>query len=153
MTVGALEPQFYRALTEQLSKAGIENIPNQFPEDKEEAKRRMADIFLQKNQKEWQEIFDRTDACVAPVLSLDEAPSHPHNDFRRSFIMNKKGQYDPAPAPRLSRTPAHAKNDVEEPEIGENTEEILKEMGYNSETVRKLLENNVVQHAVRRAKL
>lgn len=144
MTVGALEPQFYRELITKLSNAGVENIPDQYPENTEEAKKRMADIFLQKTQSEWQAIFDNTDACVAPVLSLDEAPLHPHNASRGSFLLNTKGKYDPAPAPRLSRTPAVARSDFPEPQIGENSREILIQLGYSSEDIQKLMQKKVV---------
>lgn len=106
MTVGALEPQFYQELINQLANAGVENVPDQFPNDLEVANNQMASIFLQKTQAEWQAIFDQTDACVTPVLGLGDAPLHQHNAFRGSFIRNAEGKYDPAPAPRLSRTPA-----------------------------------------------
>lgn len=153
MTVGALEPQFYQEFIDRLSKAGIENVPSQYPDDAEEAKKRLAEIFLQKTQLEWQGIFDHTDACVAPVLSLDEAPLHPHNAFRQSFLLNAKGQYDPTPAPRLNRTPAQPKNSVEEPTIGENSREILVQIGYNSEDIQKLLKNKVIHQTNTNAKL
>jgi alpha-methylacyl-CoA racemase len=153
MTVGALEPQFYQELIQRLSDAGVENVPDQYPDDSEEAKAKMTDIFLQKTQEEWRAIFDGTDACVAPVLSLDEAPLHEHNLSRGSFVRNTKGQYDPAPAPRLSRTPAQAQNNVEEPSIGENTREILMQMGYTTEDIQKFVKNKVAHQINGSAKL
>ncbi len=153
MTLGALEPQFYQEFVDRLSNAGIENAPSQYPDDAEEAKKHLSEIFLQKTQAEWQAIFDHTDACVAPVLSLDEAPLHPHNASRQSFIRNKRGQYDPAPAPRLSRTPAQPQNGIEEPSIGENSKEILAQMGYSSEDIQKFVRNRVVHQANANAKL
>lgn len=153
MTVGALEPQFYQELIKQLTIAEVENVPDQFPDDAEEAKNQMTEIFLQKTQAEWQAIFDQTDACVAPVLSLDEAPLHPHNASRGSFIRNAKGQHDPAPAPRLSRTPAVILGSREEPSIGENTREVLAEMGYKTEEIKQLIQDKVVHQVNSNAKL
>jgi len=153
MTVGALEPQFYQKLIQRLTDAGVKNVPDQYPDDSEEAKAQMTDIFLQKTQAEWRAIFDGTDACVAPVLTLDEAPLHEHNHSRGSFIRNTKGQYDPAPAPRLSRTPAQAQNNVEEPLIGENTREILMQMGYSKEDIQTFVKNKVAHQINGSAKL
>lgn len=153
MTVGALEPQFYQELLTKLASAGFKDVPDQYPEDPKEAKKRMADIFRQKTQSEWQDIFDGTDACVAPVLSLDDAALHPHNVSRASFVLNTKGKYDPAPAPRLSRTPAVAQNEQEEPRIGENSREILMQLGYSSNNIQKLVQTKVVHQENSIAKL
>ena len=153
MSVGALEPQFYQEFFQRLIGAGIKNVPDQYPDDAEEAKAQMTEIFLQKTQAEWRAIFDGTDACVAPVLSLDEAPLHEHNASRGSFIRNTKGQWDPAPAPRLSRTPAQALTNVEEPQIGENTRDILAQMGFNKEEIQKFIKNKIAHQVNGSAKL
>ena len=153
MTVGALEPQFYQELVDKLSNAGIDNIPDQYPDNEQDAKKRMADIFQQKTRDEWRAIFDGTDACVAPVLSLDEAALHPHNVSRKSFVINSKGQYDPAPAPRLSRTPAEPRADLHEPAIGDNSSQVLSEIGYTPEEVAKLIKGNVVHQTAVTSKL
>ncbi len=144
MSVGALEPQFYKELVKRLKSAGFDDIPSQFPEDAEAAKKRMSDIFLSKTRSEWQTIFDGTDACVAPVLSMDEAAAHPHNVARSSFLSNSQGQSDPGPAPRLSRTPAVPQNNKPEPAIGENSISILEQFGYSPDEIKKLVQSKVV---------
>ena len=71
--------------------------------------------------------LDGTDACVTPVLEKDEAPSHPHNKARASFLPSGL----PGPAPRLSRTPASASSGGDSLEWGAHTMEILAEEGYD----------------------
>lgn len=149
MTVGALEPQFYHELVRLLSDAGYQNIPEQHPEDAHAAKRRMTEIFKEKTQAEWQAIFDGTDACVAPVLSLDEAPLHPHNLARKSFALDSSGQYAPAPAPRLSRTLADPPMNQKEPDIGDNTVEVLKEIGVSETDIQSLLKAKIAHQTHR----
>nr|CAG4648647.1 EOG090X05UC [Polyphemus pediculus] len=153
MTVGALEPQFYQELSRLLSQAGIEDIPEQYPNDMEAAKARLTEIFLTKTQKEWQAIFDGTDACVVPVSTLEEAPHHPHNVSRGSFIRNANGQYEPTPAPRLSRTPAQPMNHQTEPSIGENSVQVLQQMGYSSADIDELIRSGAIYQAKINAKL
>ncbi len=104
MSVGALEPQFYVALLEGLGLT--ETAPDrgdlaQWPALREV----LAARFKQKTQAEWTEIFDGTDACVAPVLPLSEAAGHPHLEARGTYV-DRDGILQPAPAPRFSRTAA-----------------------------------------------
>jgi alpha-methylacyl-CoA racemase len=72
-----------------------------------ELKSRLREIFLTKTRQQWCELLEGSDACVAPVLDLDEAPQHPHNVARQTFV-NVAGVMQPAPAPRFNRTPAGA---------------------------------------------
>lgn len=153
MTVGAIEPQFYKEIVQRLTDAGIENVPGRFADDQATARKEMADIFRQKTQSEWCAIFDDTDACIAPVLDLDQAPLHKHNVARGSFIQNATGMYSPAPAPRLSRTPAIPQNDKPEPEIGENSIEILQQFGYSTSEIDKLIKSKAVHQVMTNAKL
>ena len=153
MTVGALEPQFYQKLVDILTDAGISDIPEQHPADNELAKRRMAQIFATKSQLEWQAIFDQTDACVTPVTTLDDAPHHRHNSARASFLLNKRGQFEPAPAPRLSRTPAQPANNQPEPKIGQSSTDVLQELGYPPSEIQQLIDSEVVYQAALDAKL
>jgi alpha-methylacyl-CoA racemase len=89
MSVGAIEPQFY---TELLSKLQLEpeDLP-QFGADPDAMKAKLTDIFKTKTRQEWTEIFDMSDACVTPILELNEAPDHPHNKARKSFVKNHAG--------------------------------------------------------------
>jgi alpha-methylacyl-CoA racemase len=128
LSVGAIEPQFYAALlegtglTDDPDFAGSSFDRSTWPKLKD----RLAEVFRARTRDEWTAVFDGTDACVAPVLSLGEAPHHPHNVARNTFI-EADGVVQPAPAPRFSRTeqqiqrpPAHA---------GQHTDEVLLEWG------------------------
>jgi alpha-methylacyl-CoA racemase len=105
MAVGALEPQFYAALV-----AGLElsDLPDQYDRAGwPELRSRFTARFLSRSRVEWTAVFAGVDACVTPVLSPQEAPSHPHNAARQTFV-TLDGLVQPAPAPRFSRTPAAA---------------------------------------------
>lgn len=105
MAVGAIEPQFYAALLRGLG-LGDEALPAQMDRAAWPTLReRFADRFATRTREEWTEIFEQTDACVAPVLSPKEAPAHPHNVARSTFV-EVAGALQPAPAPRFSRTPS-----------------------------------------------
>jgi alpha-methylacyl-CoA racemase len=134
LSVGAIEPQFYAVLLEKTGLAGDPDFAKQndrsmWPVLKE----RLAAVIATRTRDEWAEIFDGTDACVAPVLSLGEAPQHPHNVARANFV-TLDGVTQPAPAPRFSRTvasvarpPAHA---------GQHTDEVLAEWaGLDAATI------------------
>ncbi len=89
MAVGAIEPQFYAALLNGLG-VGPDDLPH-FGGDPDEVKQKMAAIFKTKTRDEWTKIFDGTDACCTPILELHEAPEHPHNKARGSFVQNFAG--------------------------------------------------------------
>jgi len=115
VAVGALEPQFHARLLELLE------IPAGEMEQWDRAawpdhKRRLADTFRTRTRDEWGQLFADEDACVTPVLSLSEAPEHPHLRARGGFtpIGDRRR---PAPAPRFAMTPAHAR--TEPPHAGE----------------------------------
>jgi alpha-methylacyl-CoA racemase len=104
LAVGALEPQFWAELLERLGLAA-EDLPDQhdragWPLLRE----RLAAVFRTRTRDDWCRLLEGTDACVAPVLSLLEAPAHPHNQARATFV-DVAGTPQPAPAPRFSRTP------------------------------------------------
>ena len=98
VAVGALEPQFFAALMEGLGLAGEgwdQNDRSHWPD----LAARMAEVFLTRSREEWAARFEGTDACVTPVLGMGEAPTHPHNRARGTFV----GPPDqPAPGPRFS---------------------------------------------------
>jgi alpha-methylacyl-CoA racemase len=148
MAVGSLEPQFYVKLMEGLSLE-----LDQFT-DFEENREIITREFLKKSQEEWTHIFDSLDACVTPVLDLEEAPKHPQNNFRKAFVQNPHTMtWEPEPAPKLSRTPGKARLESPDPAVGEHTVEILKESGYDSESIRSLLDAGTVETAVLNSKL
>jgi len=105
VAVGPIEPKFH---AQMLAKLGIstEGFPDQDDEKRwPEARARMAEIFRTRPRDHWAEVFDGSDACVSPVLTLAEAATHPQAVERSSFV-EVDGVVQPAPAPRFSRTPA-----------------------------------------------
>ncbi|MBW1804183.1 MAG: CoA transferase, partial [Deltaproteobacteria bacterium] len=142
VAVGAIERKFYAELLEGL---GIDpsSLPHQNDMQKwPEMAARFAEVFKTKTRDEWSAIFDGKDACVAPVLGLDEVSEHPHNRERK-LIIDIEAAAQPAPAPRLSRTPGEAVKPAGP--RGANTREILEEMGYSKEEVEDLLGNEIAE--------
>jgi alpha-methylacyl-CoA racemase len=104
LAVGALEPRFWADLLERVGLAG-EDLPAQLDRSAWPTLRdRLAAVFRTRTRDDWCRLLEGTDACVAPVLSLLEAPTHPHNQARGTFV-EVGGVTQPAPAPRFSRTP------------------------------------------------
>jgi alpha-methylacyl-CoA racemase len=135
ISVGSIEAKFYEEL---LERSGLKNeeLPRQndrpsWPRMKE----RLKALFLTKTRDEWAKIMEGTDICFAPVLSMDEAPQHPHNRLRGTFVV-QDGVTQPAPAPRFSRTPSAIQCPPAVP--GEHTEEALRDWGFNSTELEKL---------------
>jgi len=105
VSVGALEPQFFAEL---LEKAGIAaaDLGQQYDTGRWAEQRQVLErVFRSRTRQEWCEVLEGSDACFAPVLDLHEAPRHPHNRARGTFI-EVDGMTQPGPAPRFSRTPA-----------------------------------------------
>ncbi len=100
VSVGALEPQFWAALVERI---GVELPDRNDPANARAIREALTTRFKERTQAEWAEVFDGTDACVAPVVPLAEAPQHPHLAARGTFV-ERDGVVQPAPAPRFSRT-------------------------------------------------
>jgi alpha-methylacyl-CoA racemase len=134
VAVGALEPQFYAELLERLGLDAAEwpqfDRPR-WPAFREELTR----IFAAQPRDHWAAVFEASDACVAPLLSLTEAPAHPHNVARDAFV-EVDGATQPAPAPRLSRTPGEVRSGA--PGYGEHTDEVLTELGFDADAVAEL---------------
>jgi alpha-methylacyl-CoA racemase len=104
LAIAALEPPFYDELVRLLGIA--DTVPDRNDPANHPALRRMiSDAVAARTQKAWVEIFDGSDACVAPVLPLREAFGHPHLVARGTFV-DRGGITQPAPAPRFSRTTA-----------------------------------------------
>ena len=104
VAVGSLEPAFYAALLDGLGLAGSD-LPEQYDRDGWPVLRqRFAERFASRTRDEWATVFADVDACVTPVLTPAEAPDHPHNRARRTFV-EVGGYAQPAPAPRFGRTP------------------------------------------------
>ena len=141
ISLGSIEPQFYALLCQiaELDESifGEQMSRDLWPEQKEAIKK----IFLDKTRDEWCELMEGTDVCFAPVLDMSEAPKHPHNIERKTFL-DLEGVTQPAPAPRFSRT---------EPEIasspsivGEHTDEVLTSIGLSDEDINTLKTSGAV---------
>jgi alpha-methylacyl-CoA racemase len=134
LSVGAIEPQFYAVLMEKTGLAGDPDFAKQNDKSMWPAlKERLAEVIATRTRDEWATIFDGTDGCVVPVLGLGEAPTHPHNTARRSFV-TLDGVTQPAPAPRFSRTEAT----VQRPpaHVGQHTDEVLADWaGLDAEAI------------------
>ena len=138
VSVGALEPQFYQILIEKL---GLQSsAPPPFAHMQathwEALRPQIEEIFLTRTRDEWCEVFDETDACVAPILSPTEAFEHPHNLARKSFV-DVGGSRQPRPAPRFARTDPPTPNPPHE--LGADTESVLKGSGLSEEDVAAVL--------------
>jgi alpha-methylacyl-CoA racemase len=128
VSVAALERRFFRQLVEKLGLADDECVQDRMNPDSWPAMRaRFAEVFAGRTRDEWCALLEGTDCCFAPVLSLEEAPRHPHNEVRGTFIADGDATR-PAPAPRFSATPAAA-TARPAPRPGEHTEEVLREWG------------------------
>lgn len=140
MSVGSLEPQFYKALLKGL---GLEKSEMPQSTDFKVMDFKFTEIFLTKTREEWTEIFKDLDACVMPVLEMDEAIEHPHNKDIGTFITASDGHMEPAPAPRLSRTPGVGVVQ-DQPEIGQHTVEELLKLGYSETDIKNMIENDIL---------
>ncbi|QJQ33044.1 CoA transferase [Sphingomonas lacunae] len=133
VSIGSIEPQFY-ALLRQLS--GLDADPafdaqhdrSQWPA----LKQKVAELFLTKTRDEWCAIMEMTDVCFAPVLSMEEAPKHPHNVERGTFI-EVGGAVQPAPAPRYSVTKADTP--TPSPTVGEHGDALLADIGFDADAI------------------
>src|SRR3954468_468711 len=140
VAVGPIEPQFWSVLVQAL---GLDEATTPTPYDPAEwdtCKKVLADAFRTKARDEWAAAFSSLDACVAPVLTLEEALHHPHNVARGSFV-DVGGAPMPAPAPRFSATPAAA---GEVPPLGNATAELLAELGFDDAALARLREPGAI---------
>jgi alpha-methylacyl-CoA racemase len=139
--VGALEPRFYAELLAGLGLAGAE-LPGQHDRSGWPVLReRFTAVFATRTRDEWAEVFAGTDACVAPVLGLAEAPRHPHAVARDAFV-EVGGLVQPAPAPRFSRTVAS--RPATPPRPGVDTDAVLEELGLAAAEIAGLRDRGVV---------
>jgi alpha-methylacyl-CoA racemase len=141
IAVGAIEPQFYRKLCEGL---GITDADFSAQHDHSRwigLKSKMAEIISRRTRDEWCGLLEGTDACVAPVLAMSEAPFHKHNVERQAFL-NIRGVTHPAPAPRYSSTKTR------EPEAPRNpsadTLHVLRGVGYGDAEIEELRSNGTI---------
>ena len=142
--VGSIEPQFYAELVE---KSGVD--PNRFGPQMDQGqwvgfKAELTEVFKTRTRDEWCAIMEGSDVCFAPVLSILEAPDHPHNRHRQTFV-DIDGVVQPAPSPRFSRTEAAISHPARIP--GEDTRAVLANIGLDDAAVEALEARGVVQAA------
>ncbi|KAM6222204.1 alpha-methylacyl-CoA racemase [Rhynchocyon petersi] len=144
MAVGAIEPKFYELLLKGLGLNSAE-LPNQMSmADWPEMRKKFAAVFAKKTKAEWCQIFEGTDACVTPVLTLEEAAHYKHHQERGSFIRDEEQGLSPRPTPLLLRTPARPSLQ-RDPLVGEHTREILREFGYSKEEIDEFISAKIVE--------
>jgi len=141
VSIGSIEPQFYAELREKLGlddpKWDQQMSRTAWPELKDE----IAAIFKTRTRDEWCELIEGSDVCFAPVLSMGEAPRHPHNEFRGTFV-EVNGVVQPRPAPRFSRTESVLDRPLAH--IGQHTEELLADLGYGIDEIAALRDSGAV---------
>ncbi|MXW62397.1 MAG: CoA transferase [Acidimicrobiaceae bacterium] len=135
VSIGSIEGQFYAELREKLGldddKWGAQNDKRQWVDFKTE----LAAIFKTRTRDEWSALIEGSDVCYAPVLSMTEAPNHPHNRERGTFT-EVAGVVQPRPAPRFSRTDGEITRPP--PHAGQHSDELLAECGFSLDEVATL---------------
>lgn len=135
ISIGSLEPQFYALLLEKCEISDPE-FQNQLDSETWPAKRaKLEALFKTRTRDQWCELLEGTDVCFGPVLNLQEAPRHPHNQARKTFV-EFEGVTQPAPAPRFSRTPGAIQSSAAI--AGEHTEEVLEGWGFSAAEIAAL---------------
>ena len=142
MAVGAIEGRFYEELLKGLNLDPLSLPPQNDWERWPEMTATFAEVFKTRTRDEWTAVFEGKDACVAPVLELDEVDQHPHNR-ERGLLIDLDGVLQPLPAPRLSRTPGRVQRPGKP--RGSETREILKELGYSTEEIKALDKDDIVE--------
>jgi len=141
VALGSIEPQFYAELRERarLSDAVFDKQHDRssWPD----LKQRIAAVIQTKTRDEWCRLMDNTDVCFGPVLTMEEAPQHPHNRARETFV-EIAGVVQPNVAPRFVGTPSAVQGPP--PKIGANTEEALGDWGFSAGELRDLKSAGVI---------
>jgi alpha-methylacyl-CoA racemase len=143
MSVGAIEPQFYAEFLNGLGLSDDADLENQMDQSRwPEFKERIASVFKTKTRDEWNDVFVGRDACVFPVLGLEEARTHPFNAARATHVTGPNEIIQPAPAPRFSRTTPDPVREA--PAVGADTKDVLAGAGYSPAEVEKLHEAGAI---------
>jgi len=137
IALGPIEPQFYAELVD---RAGLDaekfSVAKQYDSSVwADNAAEFTELFKSKTRAQWCELLEGSDACFAPILSLEEAPQHPHNLAREAYV-EVDGYQQPAPAPRFSRTPSQVEHGQHDP--GSDTAAVLTELGYSVEQIDEL---------------
>lgn len=141
VSIGSIEPQFYALLKEiaglSEEEFGAQNDQSQWPA----MKAILTEVFKTKTQAQWCELMEGTDVCFAPVLSFMDAPKHPANVARNTYI-EVDGVTQPAPAPRFERTPSQVQHGPHA--VGQDTDAVLAAMGFAAAELAALKEKGAI---------
>ena len=130
IAVGSIEPQFYSELLEKLEIDDDRFLDQHNKDIWPELKKKIASKIILKSRSEWEEIFKESDACVSPVLNMEESKSHPHNIARQAFT-NVDGFDQPSPSPRYSKTKPEIRHNSGK--VGSDLENICSEFNLSKE--------------------
>tara|TARA_X000000368_G_scaffold320243_1_gene257449 strand:- start:1538 stop:2053 length:516 start_codon:yes stop_codon:yes gene_type:complete len=131
IAIGSIEPQFYSELLEKL-EIDDEKFKDQYNKDLwPELKEKMAAKIKLKSRSEWVDLFSESDACVSPVLTMEEAQEHPHNIEREAFT-TIDGFSQPNASPRYSKTKPEIKHNARK--MGADLEDICNEFNLSNES-------------------
>ncbi|MFK7915192.1 MAG: CaiB/BaiF CoA transferase family protein [Pseudomonadales bacterium] len=142
--IGSIEPQFYALLVEKAGLDGEQFKPQMDPSEWPKLKAELMRVFKTKSRAQWCEIMEGTDVCFAPVLSIFEAPEHPHAKARNSYV-TVDGIVQPAPAPRFDRTVAEVSHAAPKP--GADSQSVLGDFGFSAAEIDQLISDGTVQQA------
>ena len=142
VAIGSLEPQFYAELLERLGIPPDEFGPQLDREHWPELRERLTELFKSKTRDEWCAVFEGSDACFAPVLTMTEATQDAHLRARGT-IVEHEGVEQPAPAPRFSRTPGEIQRPPSWP--GQHTDDALADWGFDPDELAKLRDTGAIR--------
>lgn len=141
ISIGSIEPQFYRRLLDACDIDDPDFLDQHDTTRWPRLRGKLEALFRRKTRAQWCALLEGTDVCFAPVLSMGEAPEHPHNRFRGTFL-EMQSTMQPAPAPRFSRTPSIASSRI--PRIGEDSAAVLRAAGLSDSEILKLTSEGAV---------
>ena len=144
ISLGSIEPQFYALLIEKAGLDPDEFAPQMNQSEWPKLQARLTEVFKTKSRDEWCDIMEGSDVCFAPVLSISEVASHPHNAERQTF-QSLDGVMQPSPSPRFSRTAPALSTASRQP--GQDTRDVLAIAGYDAGEVDRLIGSQVASEA------
>lgn len=144
ITIGSFEPKFYALLREKLHLTAPEFDDQMNQETWPELKEKVAAVVKSKTRNEWDELLEGSDVCYAPVLDIADAPNHPHNKARNSFI-EIDGVTHPAPTPRFTANTSPTPVPAQRP--GSHTRDVLESFDFDAAAIDALIDDGIVSES------
>jgi alpha-methylacyl-CoA racemase len=141
ISIASIEAKFYQEFLERTGYVDPDHAAHKDRTQWAPNREKMAALFKTRTRDEWCEVLEGTDVCFAPILSLSEAPSHPHNAARETFV-EVDGVTQPAPSPRFSRTPGAIQKGPSRD--GADTEAVLADWGWSADAIAGLRSGGVI---------